>query len=130
MNLVIDANILVGELLRQRGQKLLKSSRVNLYIAQKALDETHHELRRRLSIMNSQGKLSKATETELLTVATEIIKAYITPVPLSAYNHFRNEAQKRIPRDPKDWETVALSLALLADIWTEDRDFFGCGCPT
>ena len=26
--------------------------------------------------------------------------------------------------------TVALSLALPAAIWTEDYDFFGCGCPT
>ncbi|NQZ64621.1 MAG: DNA-binding protein [Crocosphaera sp.] len=54
----------------------------------------------------------------------------ITTIPLSYYQSFEEEARKRIPRDPNDWETVALSLALPASIWTQDYDFFGCGCPT
>lgn len=130
MKLVIDANILVGELLRKRGQELLKNPQLILYIAQKALDETNYELKRRLTIIISQGRLDKALETEILTRATELRENYITPVPLSVYAELEIEAKKRIPRDPNDWETVALSLALSADIWTEDQDFFGCGCPT
>jgi predicted nucleic acid-binding protein len=128
MNLVVDANILVGELLRSRGRRLLQSSQLQLYIAQKALDETHYELRQRLSIMKNTGRLDESTEVELLAVATELIEIYLTPVLLSTYSDFETEARRRIPRDPNDWETVAVALALAADIWTEDRDFFGCGC--
>ena len=36
MNLVVDANVLVGELLRKRGRKLIQNRKINLYIAQKA----------------------------------------------------------------------------------------------
>lgn len=51
-------------------------------------------------------------------------------MPISFYPPLEAEARKRIPRDPNDWETVALALALPAAIWTEDYDFFGCGCPS
>jgi predicted nucleic acid-binding protein len=36
----------------------------------------------------------------------------------------------RIARDPNDWFTIALALALVAAIWTLDHDFFGCGIAT
>jgi predicted nucleic acid-binding protein len=39
-------------------------------------------------------------------------------------------ARRRIPRDPNDWPTVALAIALNAGILTNDCDFLGCGCPT
>ena len=29
-----------------------------------------------------------------------------------------------------DWHTVALALMLNADIWTQDKDFLGCGVAT
>jgi len=31
--------------------------------------------------------------------------------------------------DQGDWSSLALALALDAAIWTNDRHFFGCGCP-
>ena len=39
MLLVVDANILVGELLRVKGQELLADKRLELYIAEKTLEE-------------------------------------------------------------------------------------------
>jgi hypothetical protein len=39
-------------------------------------------------------------------------------------------SRPRIPRDPDDWPTVALALAVDAGIWTRDADFLGCGLPT
>ena len=46
------------------------------------------------------------------------------------YAHLEPVARRRIPRDPNDWPTVALAIALDAGIFTNDYDFFGCGCPT
>ena len=43
---------------------------------------------------------------------------------------WRKEARVRIPRDPDDWPIVAAALSLDWPIWTEDRDFFGCGVAT
>lgn len=130
MNLVVDANVLVGELLRKRGRNLIQNRKFTLYIAQKALSETNYELNRRLTIMNNQGRLSELTKQQLLEITSEIIRSYTIPVLDSFYLRYETEAKKRIPRDPDDWETVALALALPAAIWTEDYDFFGCGCPT
>src|SRR4051794_24803863 len=47
------------------------------------------------------------------------------------YSTFADSAVERISgRDPDDWPTLALSLALSCPIWTEDRDFFGVGVAT
>jgi predicted nucleic acid-binding protein len=65
-----------------------------------------------------------------LETALNLINIKITTIPLFFYQSFAEEAKKRIPRDTNDWEAVALALALPASIWTEDYDFFGCGCAT
>ena len=46
------------------------------------------------------------------------------------YASFEQDARERIPRDPDDWPTVALALFLGVDIWTQDKDFLGCGVAT
>lgn len=130
MNLVVDASVLVGELLRPRGREFLQSPEFRLYTPQKIFEETSYEIRRRATIISHQGRLGKVTEEELLGSAFSIIENFITVIPLSFYVSLETEARKRIPRDPNDWQAVALSLALPAAIWTEDYDFFGCGCPT
>jgi len=49
----------------------------------------------------------------------------------ATYAERENEALARIQsRDPDDWPVVATALALDLPIWTEDRDFFGCGVAT
>jgi len=130
MNLVVDANVLVGELLRTRGRELLRIPEFRLFAAEKVLDETRYELQRRVILMKKQGRIGEITEGELQSLATGIINNYITLVAPSLYNSLETEARKRIPRHPDDWHTVALALALPAAIWTQDNDFFGCGCPT
>jgi predicted nucleic acid-binding protein len=50
--------------------------------------------------------------------------------PATLYEEFEADALWRIPQDPKDWPSVALALAIDAGIWSEDRDFFGCGLAT
>lgn len=129
MILIVDANILVGELLRQRGRELLRHPSLMLYIAEKVLDEAQYELRRRMTERINRG-LSEAIGQGILDEAMSIIEADIRLVAQSNYIHLETEARNRIPRDPDDWHTVALALEMDAAIWTQDCDFLGCGCAT
>jgi hypothetical protein len=38
--------------------------------------------------------------------------------------------QRLARRDEDDWPVLATALALGCPIWTEDKDFFGCGVAT
>ncbi len=129
MILIVDANILVGELLRQRGRELLRHPSLMLYISEKVLDEAQYELRRRMTERINRG-LSEAIGQGILNEAMSIIEADIRLVAQSNYIHLETEARNRIPRDPDDWHTVALALEMDAAIWTQDCDFLGCGCAT
>lgn len=128
MRLIIDANVLVAELLRRRGRELFRDSRLKLYIPEKIREETEYEFMQRVRYIVSQGRLSEEAAAEQVEIAFIIINTRIELVSRNSYRSFETEARKRIPRDPNDWEMVA--LALPAAIWTEDYDFFGCGCAT
>lgn len=130
MKLVIDANILIAELLRRRGRELLRNPQIELYLAEKTREETEYELRKRVSIIVSQERLSESAGRAQIETGIAIINTQIALMPTSFYAALEAEARKRIPRDPNDWEIVALALALPGAIWTEDYDFLGCGCPT
>ncbi|MEM1169934.1 MAG: PIN domain-containing protein [Cyanobacteria bacterium P01_H01_bin.35] len=130
MHLVVDTNILVAELLKKRGRALIKSQSLELFLAEKMENEAQYELQKRVSIIVNKAHLTPEQGQFQLEVALGLINNRITTVPFSYYQSFEAEARKRIPRDPNDWETVALGLGLPAAIWTEDYDFFGCGCPT
>ena len=130
MKLVVDANILIAELLRRRGRELLRNPRLELYLAEKTREETEYELRKRVGIIVSQGRLNESVGRAQIETAIAIINTQIMLMPMSFYAPLEAEARKRIPRELNDWEIVALALVLPAAIWTEDYDFFGCGCPT
>jgi predicted nucleic acid-binding protein len=130
MRLVVDANILIGELLRKRGRELIKNPDLDLYISQRVFSEANHELSKRIKVMVEKGKFEFYLGEIILKEAKLIIDNFITTIPLADYQHLEKEAVNRIPRDPDDWETVAISLLLDVDIWTKDSDFFGCGRAT
>ncbi len=130
MMLIVDANILVGELLRQRGQELIQNPSLMLYVTERVLNETQYEIRRRIPLMVSRGRLSEADAQILLAQAMHLIETKISVIEESNYIHLEAEAKNPIPRDPDDWYTVALALEMDAAIWTQDCDFLGCGCPT
>jgi predicted nucleic acid-binding protein len=44
MILIIDANILIAELLRQRGRELLRNRQLLIYSADKVIEETNYEI--------------------------------------------------------------------------------------
>ena len=130
MRLVVDANILVGELIRVRGRELIGRSELELYMAEKAWDETTYELNKRIEKMIGRGVFSSSVGKNLLFDAIALAEARVAIVPHEVYSDYETVARKRIPRDPNDWFTVALALAIEAAIWTLDNDFLGCGIAT
>jgi predicted nucleic acid-binding protein len=127
---VIDANILVAELLRERGQALVASPMLEIYVAEQAWSESQHEIRRRAALIEQQGRIAPGTGARLAAAAIAASVAHIRQLPVDAYAGRETEARRRIPRDSGDWPTVAAALALDAAIWTRDNDFLGCGVPT
>lgn len=116
MRLVVDTNILISELLRKRGRDLISSDFLDLFIAQKMRNEVQHEFKKRIKIIVNRTDLTEELGQLQWEKALTLIDQKITTIPLSFYQSFEEEARKRIPRDPNDWETVALSLALFASI--------------
>ncbi len=130
MRLVVDANILVSELLRQRGKALMMHSALRIAIAENVWDEAEHELRKRLIVMAKYSDSPEVVADTLLASTLDVVTAHIMQIPQSIYGMHEHDARSRIPRDPEDWHTVALALASEADIWTADADFLGCGIAT
>lgn len=130
MRIVVDANILVSEVLRQRGQTLLAVPTLELYVAEHAWAEAQYEVPRRAALIERQGRIAPSTGEALAVAAVTAITAHVRQVPATAYAAREAEARQRIPRDPTDWPTVAAALTLDAAIWTRDNDFLGCGLPT
>lgn len=130
MRLVVDANVLVGELTRRRGQDSIAHASLDLAIAERAWSEAQHELRRRIGLMQRRGVLSPDAGDLLLATGVALANRWLTVRPVSEYEDYEASARRRIPRDPDDWPTVALALALDAAIWTHDNAFLGCGVAT
>ena len=135
MLLVVDANVLVGELLRVRGRELFEKSILRLHVSEEALYEALYEMSRRAAKIVEQGKASRPAADAMLGEARGIVERRISPVASEVYAGFEERAAYRMPRDPDDAPTVALALALGGEegrcgVWTNDGDFLGCGLPT
>lgn len=102
ITLVVDANVLVGELLRRRGQELIENSSLIIYVIEKVLDETRYELQRRVGIRVSRNRLSPLTGQEILEAAQDLISTRLLSSGRSDYSPWEQEARRRIPRDPDD----------------------------
>ncbi|BAC90960.1 glr3019 [Gloeobacter violaceus PCC 7421] len=130
MLLVVDANIIVGTLLREAGRTLVAERRLDLFICERAVEEALHELRKRGNAMVRQGRILPVQRDTMLELALSTLRRNIRIAPELVYLPVERQARQRIPRDPDDWPTVALALVLESGIWTEDNDFLGCGLPT
>jgi predicted nucleic acid-binding protein len=129
LRLVVDASTLVGELLRERGLKLISSPSLDLYVPARMWEETRHEVSKRLGVRVSRG-LPEPIANRFWDAAARVKEQNVTEVPEEFYEGLKDEALSRLPRDAEDWQVVGLSLSLGADILTADRDFFGCGVAT
>jgi predicted nucleic acid-binding protein len=130
MQLVVDASVLVAELLRKAGRQRLAHPQLELFAPQHVWNETQHEYRKRVARLCAQKGLLQSEMTDLLEVGFAAVRATIQVLPHAAYAPLEDEARWRITRDPSDWPSVALGLALSCGVWTNDGDFFGCGLPT
>lgn len=122
--LVLDANVLVAELLKQRGRRLLADPRLQLTITESAWSETIYELRKRGSVLAAHNQPLADTVEEAITFAGGLVER----IPDTQYRDLLSEAARRIP-DADDVSTVALALAINAAIWTADEHFWGGGLP-
>jgi predicted nucleic acid-binding protein len=81
--------------------------------------------------LEQQGRLTAEQRIALHRGVGEIVEARaIELVPRDVYASLEQVATERVPRDQRDWPTVALAMVLNAGILTGDNDFLGCGCPT
>lgn len=128
MNVVADASVLIAELMRVRGRAFLASRKLRVLFTEeqwaeteRGLDQRATVLRRRLATDEVEGLLDEAyrfASSDVLGIA-----------PRATYEDWEPVARRRI-RDPNDWPTLALALAIDAPVLTSDPDFFGCGIAT
>ena len=131
MIVVADASVLVGELLRKRGRELLLHPDLRVLVAEHQWEETEYELSRRLGILESQGRLTAEQRLALEQAVGDLVETRAIEVVLrDTYSSLEQTATERVPRDRRDWPTVALAMTLDVGILTGDNDFLGCGCPT
>ncbi len=75
--------------------------------------------------------IPRLAEQRRLDVALLFAALQVMPVdwkPVAAYDSQREEAERRIAaRDPDDWPTVALALALDLPVWSQDKDLTAAG---
>lgn len=127
MLLIVDTNVLVSECLRRRGRQRLTEAELQLLATERVDGEFGHELRRRLAFLAARAALTPEEQRTLEEEALELYRSKVVVAPHEQYAPFEAQARARIPTDADDWPSVALALVLEAGIWTEDRDFFGCG---
>lgn len=77
--------------------------------------------------MVRHGKMEASLVDTSLRATLAGLRRHLTVVPEAGYRQQEAAALARISRDPNDWLTLAVALALDAGIWTNDHDFFGCG---
>jgi hypothetical protein len=128
MIVVADASVLVAELLRRRGRTLFARSDLGVVVAEEQWNEAEHELPRRIRIMVDQGRLTIEQGKQLQGAVCKCIDdKTIEIVAHETYAAEEIKARRRVPRDARDWPTIALVLDVA--IFTGDGDFLGCGCP-
>jgi predicted nucleic acid-binding protein len=124
--IVVDANILIRAVLGIRQREIL--TRYKDSIRFYAADVCFHDARKYVPAIHRRRSFDVVKALEALDVLEE--KSVLTVNP-EVYVAYEKEARERIQsRDPDDWPILATALALDLPIWTEDRDFFGCGIAT
>jgi predicted nucleic acid-binding protein len=124
--IILDANILIRAVLGVGIQAILQryENETEFYAPHVCFADARKYLPTITGKPNFQpGKSLKAlNDLEARTVLS---------VDRGVYAFREQDARERIQsRDPDDWPVVATALALNLPIWTEDRDFFGCGAAT
>ncbi len=130
MRLIVDASVLVGELLRVKGRARLGDSRLDLFLPEPIWSEVQHELPRRIAAFARRRGIAEPERDELVRLCLAAVEANVAVLDLGVFAPLEDEARSRVLRDPDDWPLVACALALAAGIWTNDNDLLGTGVAT
>lgn len=130
MLLVVDASVLVADLLRVRGRERLGHHSLDLCIPEHTLGEVQVELPRRIGALAASAGFDAGERDDLLVLCLDAVDNNLAVVAAEVYSPFEEEARARSQRDPDDWPVVACALVLSAAVWTNDNDFLGTGVPT
>ena len=130
MRLVVDTNVLVGDLLRAAGRQRIADERITVFLPEQMWSEAQVQLPRRFEAFARRHQLAPEIATELWTSLLGAIEANVALVDQAVYAAYEDEARARSVRDPDDWPLVACALALDGAIWTHDGDLLGTGIAT
>jgi predicted nucleic acid-binding protein len=123
--LVVDANILVRAVLGRCVREVFETyaGDVSFFVPESAYAEGEEHL--------AALVIKRGGDPEKALALLRSLGRLVEPIGAEVYGEFEVEARERLAyRDPEDWPILASALALRCPIWTEDRDFFGCGVAT
>ena len=81
MLLVVDANILVAEALRERGQALFADATLELLVTDMAWAETQRILRQRIGLLSRRGQINPQSSLQLFAATVSTLLAHIGIAP-------------------------------------------------
>lgn len=123
--LVLDANIILRAVFGKKTCRLMErfDRKVQFLAADACVEEAHRHLE---GIARAKG-ISADEPTAMLRQVLSMVQ----PISENSCAGLKLQSLSRIAsQDPNDWPSIAVALLLDAPIWTEDRDFFGCGVAT
>jgi predicted nucleic acid-binding protein len=119
LRLAADANVLLSAVIGGRAKLVLTHATVEEILT---TESVYAEVEEYASILGRKKKYSP--ETLMLAVAS----LPVSIVKSEVYATSVRQARKRIgKRDPDDVELLALALHFKIPLWSNDRDFEGCG---
>ncbi len=77
MILIIDANILIAELLRQRGRELLRNPQLMIYAADKVIEESNYEIQKRIRHMVTSELANILSDLECFGIRCDRINIHL-----------------------------------------------------
>lgn len=108
MIIVLDASVLVAELLRKRGRELFDHPDLRCVVPDEQWNEAEHELVKRVDVIVGQGRLTREQGQQLRDgVHSLVANQVIEIIPRTFYEHMEAVARRRVPRDANDWAPVA-----------------------
>jgi predicted nucleic acid-binding protein len=126
-HIVLDANILIRAVLGRRVAQLIRgyAPAVIFLTSEEAFADATIHLP---EILAKRGP--DEARTQLALQDLDALRRLIQVIPAELLAHLEFEARERLKgRDEDDWPFLALALLFACPLWTEDRDFFGCGIP-
>jgi predicted nucleic acid-binding protein len=126
-HLVLDANILMRSVLGTRVAQHIRGYALTVFFL--TIDEAFEDAATYLPEVLSRRGLDE-TETHAALQKLDALRQVLHVIPSEMFTHLEPEARERLKgRDEDDWPYLALALLFDCPLWTEDRDFFGCGIP-